>query len=90
MNDVALSFHIAILCWAINPSLEYSHVRQFQKKDCSHSQLESEGLSFVLRYITTDGNESTSQFDKDEPNIDLSNKNIVEFDVSQLIGRKDT
>ena len=47
-------------------------------------------MSFVLRYITTDGNESTSQFDKDEPNIDLSNKNIVEFDVSQLIGRKDT
>ncbi len=45
-------------------------------------------MSFVLRYITTDGTVESSHFDEDETHIDLSKKNIADFDVSQLINNK--
>lgn len=41
-------------------------------------------MSYILRYIQSDGTQKESEFDSGESTIDLSNRDIVQFDVSQL------
>ena len=47
--------------------------------------IESESVSFVLRYTTSEGTQSETEFDKEARTIDLSNKDIIGFDTSQLV-----